>query len=225
MIAACLKAVVRICRGRTLREISEAKVISRVRRKRNYGKAFVTLLLIFFLQFTAIECLIVFNGRSDEEVRSDYIFILGAGLNGEEISLTLQSRLDAGLQYLRKYPGAMAVVTGGQGRGEDITEAEAMRRFLAAKGIDENRIIIEPLSTSTMENFKFSTDLIRQKTGKPVSDITFVTNDFHVLRAKMLARRNGINAHAISSVTPRQAVIQMYLREYFALIKSFLIDR
>lgn len=217
--------MVRLYRGRALREISEAKIISRVRRKRNYGKAFVTLLLIFLLQFAAIECLIIFNGRSDEEVKSDYIFILGAGINGEEISLTLRSRLDAGLQYLRKYPGAIAVVTGGQGRGEDITEAEAMRRFFTANGIDESRIIIEPSSTSTMENFKFSIDLVRQKTGKAVSEISFVTNDFHILRAKMLARRNGINAHAISCKTPRQVVLYMYLREYFALIKSFLVDR
>jgi uncharacterized SAM-binding protein YcdF (DUF218 family) len=208
-----------------LREIVEAKVISRVRRKRNYGKVIATLLIIFLLQFVVLECLIASNGRSDETIRSEYLFILGAGLNGEEISLTLQSRLDAGLQYLLKYPDVKVVVTGGQGRGEDITEAEAMRRFLAANGIDESRIIVEPSSTSTMENFKLSVDLIRQKTGKPVSDITFVTNDFHILRAKMLARRNGLNARAISCKTPRQVVIQMYFREYFALVKSFLIDR
>ncbi|MGE5613784.1 MAG: YdcF family protein [Bacillota bacterium] len=208
-----------------MREIIEAKIISRVRRKRNYGKVFVVLLIVFLLQFAAIEYLIFLNGQSDEEIRSDYIFILGAGVNGEEISLTLKSRLDAGLEYLRKYPDAKAVVTGGQGKHENITEAEAMRKYLVANGIDESRIIVEPLSDSTMENFKLSMDLVRQKTGKPVSEITFVTNDFHVLRAKMLARRNGLDAHAVSCETPRQVVVQMYLREYFALIKSFLVDR
>lgn len=212
-------------RVRALREIIEAKVISRVRRKRNYGKVVVALFIIFLLQFVVLEGLIFFNGWSDDEVRTDYLFILGAGVNGEEISLSLKSRLDAGLRYLLKYPDTKAVLTGGQGRGEDITEAEAMRRYLVANGIDESRIIIEPSSTNTMENFKLSTELIRQKTGKPVSEITFVTNDFHVMRAKMLARRNGLIAHAVSCKTPRQVVLQMYLREYFALIKSFLIDR
>lgn len=208
-----------------MREIVEAKIISRVQRKRNYGKVIAVLLIILLLQFVALECLIILNGRSDEEVSSDYLIILGARVNGEEISLTLKSRLDAGLMYLLRHPDTKVVVTGGQGKGETIEEAEAMRRFLVENGIKESRIIVEPVSTSTMENFKLSRDLIMQKTGKPVSEITFVTNDFHVLRAKMLARRNGLNAHAISCETPRQVIVQVYLREYLALIKSFLVDR
>ncbi len=204
-------------------EISRTKFISRVKRKTNTKKVVVTVLVLLILQFIVIEGLIALNGKSDTEARTDFLIILGARLNGRTISPSLQSRLDAGLLYLRKYPDVKVVVSGGQGRGEEITEAEAMREFLIANGIDEDRIMTEPNATSTMENFIFSKTLINKQTGKSVSDITFVTNSFHVLRAKMLAGRNALNARAISADTFHIAPL-IYLREYFALIKSFIFD-
>lgn len=207
-----------------MRGISETKIISRVKRKSNKKKIVAVIFILLFLQFALIEGLIVLNGRSDAETRTDYLIILGSGLKGRTTSPSLQSRLDAGLIYLQKYPDVKVVVSGGQGRGEDITEAEAMREFLISNGINEDRILSEPNATSTMENFKFSKALIEQNQGEPVSEVTFITNSFHVLRSKMLAGRNGLNAAAIAGDTWREPP-QYYLREYFALIKSFFIDR
>lgn len=183
------------------------------------------MLVIGIIQFAAVEGLLISSSKSDAETRTDYLIILGAGINGETLSLALYERLLAGLRYLEKYPDTRVVVSGGQGPGEAITEAEAMRRFLVSSGVDEGSILLESSSTSTMENFKFSKRLIEQKTGQPVSDITFITNSFHILRSKMLAGRNGLKAYAISSGTPEQVIVQMYFREYFALIKSLLIDK
>jgi uncharacterized SAM-binding protein YcdF (DUF218 family) len=205
--------------------ISEAKVISRVRRKTDHKKIIIAILIIAVLQFIAVEYLIFSKGHSDPEVKTDYLIILGAGIKGEEISPALNERLNSGLQYLGKYTDTKVIVTGGQGRGEDISEAEAMKRFLVLKGIDEDRIIVEDKATSTMENFILSKEIISEKSGENETVITFVTNSFHVMRAKMLADRNGFDAHAISAKTPAAAVLKSYFREYFALIKSFAVDR
>ena len=203
----------------------EAKIVSRVKRKPKYKRIITILLIIVILQFAVIEGLLIYNGRSDTEVSTEYIIVLGAGLNGETPSLALHERLLAGLRYLEKHPDTTVVVSGGQGRGETITEAEAMRRFFVSNGIDESRILLECRATSTMENFSFSRQLIEQKTGQPVSEITFVTNSFHILRSKILAGRNGFESHAISCKTPEQVIVQIYFREYFAFFKSLLIDR
>jgi len=213
-----------LARGLKLRVIKEAKFISRVRRKTNTGKIVLVILILLILQFLAIEGLIIFNGQSDAEVYTEYLLIPGAGLNGNSVSECLKSRLDAGLDYLKKYPDVIVVVSGGRESSGDITEAEAMRDYLMAEGIDESRILLEPNATSTMENFRFAKELIEKKTGKPVSDITFATNNFHVLRAKMLAGRNNLNAHAINADTGYARPI-FYIKEYFALIKSFILDR
>lgn len=204
---------------------SESKVLSRVKKKKSYEKPLVILLIILLIQFLAVEALIISSGKSNTENKTDYLIILGAGIKGEVISLSLKERLAAGFQYLQQYPDMLVVVSGGQGRGEDIPEAEAMKRFLVAKGIDESRILVEASSTSTMENFSYSKKIIEQKTGKAVTEITYITNSFHILRSGMLARRNGFDAYAISCKTPVQVTVQMHIREYFALIKSFIIDR
>jgi uncharacterized SAM-binding protein YcdF (DUF218 family) len=208
-----------------LESISSTKFISRVKRKKQYKKHISILLLLVILQFTIIEGIIVYNGKSDAEVETNYLIILGAGINGETISLTLYERLLVGQEYLNRHPDATVIVSGGQGRGESITEAEAMRRFLISNGIDESRILLEDRSTSTMENFKFSKQIIEERSGKQAGEVTFATSSFHVFRSKMLAGRNGFKAHAISSKTPKQVVFQMYFREYFALFKSLIVDR
>ncbi len=207
-----------------MRGISETKFISRVKKKSNKKRVVAIVLLLLLLQFIVIEGLIILNGRSDAEAETDCLIILGAGINGRTISPSLQARLDAGLSYLQKHTDVTVVVSGGQGRGEDITEAEVMREFLISNGVDEGRILSEPNATSTMENFKFSKALIEQNQGKSISEVTFVTNSFHVLRAKMLADRNGLNAAAIVGDTWQDNPL-LYLREYFAIIKSFFIDR
>ncbi len=201
------------------------KVISKVKRRRSYKRILLVILAVAMLQFIAVEALLIANGKSDEEKRTDFLIVLGAAINGETPSLALQLRLVTAVEYLKKYPDTHVVVSGGQGRGEDITEAEAMRRFLVAGGIDESRILMESRSTSTMENFKYSKQLIEQTTGKTVTDITFITNSFHIMRARLLAGRNGLEASAVSCKTPGQVIVQMYLREYLALFKSLLVDR
>ena len=194
-------------------------------KKRRIKKIIGAFLTVVAIQFAAAELLLIMNSKSDAETQTDYIVILGAGLNGETPSLSLHERLKAGVEYLRKYPDTYVVVSGGQGRGETITEAEAMRRFLTSNGIDEDRILLESSATSTMENFKYSRRLIEERTGKPAGKVSFVTNSFHILRSKLLAKRNGLDAYAISVKTPEQVLVQMYLREYFALIKSLIVDK
>ena len=207
-----------------MRAIKEAKVISRVRRKTNTGKIVIILLAAFILQFMAVMALITFGGTSDPEARTEYLIILGAELYGETPSEALYQRLDTGIAYLRKYPDTIVIVSGGQGRGEDITEAEAMYRYLVANGIDENRIIKETGATSTMENFRFSKRLIEQRKGNFTGEVTFVTNRFHIFRSRMLAKRNNIKARALAAGSSGIKV-SAYLREYLAFYKSLIFDR
>jgi len=194
-------------------------------RKQKIKKLLSRVLLIFLIQFAAVELLLVAYSGASSDVETEYLLILGAGLDGEIVSLSLYNRLMAGVEYLNKYPDAKVIVSGGQGPNEAITEAEAMRRFLVSRGIDEGRILTEDRSTSTMENFRFSKKVIEEDAGKPVSEITFITNSFHILRSKILAARNGFLAHAISCETPDRVIVQMYIREYFALLKSLIFDR
>ena len=90
----------------------------------------------------------------------DYIIVLGAHVNGTKLTLALLERVRRALLYLEENPGTKAVLSGGRGDGEQISEAEAMYRYLTEHGIAAERLIKEEQSTNTKENLDFSLRLI-----------------------------------------------------------------
>ncbi|MCC8161300.1 MAG: YdcF family protein [Oscillospiraceae bacterium] len=149
------------------------------------------------------------NSTYDEE----YVVVLGAGLNGSEPSLVLRERLEKTVEYLSKNDYATVIVSGGQGKGETISEALAMQNYLVSRGISDDRIILETESASTYENFEFS---------KPVLDggVVFITSEFHIARSILMAKLNGIDAAHISASTPITLLPVSCAREAAAQIAS-----
>lgn len=186
---------------------------------------FLTAAGLWLVSFIIIEGFIFSDAFSKEKGNVDYVVVLGTGLNGKYISLALKSRLDASVDFLNKNPKVKVVVSGGQGYGEAITEAEAMKEYLIQKNIDESRIIKEDKSTSTMENFKFTRNVLEEIDKRPIYKIEVITNDFHMFRAKILARRNSFIPYGISSSTPFYILPNCLIREYFAVIKSLIFDK
>ena len=192
---------------------------------RNIRKAIVTIMVIGCVCYTALLVPMVYSSIPKDYEQADYLLILGARVRGEAVSLPLKLRLDKGYDYLVKFPQAKVIVSGGQGPGEDITEALAMKRYLVAKGINAKRIIMEDKSTSTFENIKFSREIINKIDNTNKKAICIVTNDFHMFRSKMLANRNNFDPIGIPCSTYWQSYISSYLRESLAVIKSFLLDK
>ncbi len=151
--------------------------------------------------------------RTKEEVPC--IIILGAQVRGTQITNSLKRRLDAALVYLEQYPETKAVVSGGQGKGEDITEAEAMAVYLEQQGIDGNRISQEDSSTSTWENMKNSGRMI----GDLEQPAAVVTNNFHLYRALLIGKKAGFtNLKGIAAGSNPVLLLNYLVREFFAVL-------
>lgn len=185
----------------------------------------VSFCLIIFI---IIEVVIVgysFVRNTDE---ADYLIVLGAGLRGETMTMTLRQRMEASYEYLEKHNNCKyIVVSGGQGLGESIAESEAMKRYLISKGVDENRIIAEDKSTSTYENLEFSKQLIQKHSNKNIGNlkVKVATSDFHSLRAYLLSKKCGYK-NITSYGCPINPIFipTYYVREFFALIKTIVFD-
>ena len=173
----------------------------------------------------SIEAVVVFRGEADNSaIPVDAVIVLGAGVNGETPSAALQSRINAAAAYLDKHPDAPVVLSGGQGPGERITEAEAMRRAL--EGRVENPLLLEDRSTSTAENFQFSKALLEEAgLDAETATVAVVTNDFHCFRAHMIAQKQGLNIADVPAELPWWwLTANYYLREAFAVVKTALFD-
>lgn len=155
-------------------------------------------------------------GASDADEK--YLIVLGAQVQGDQPSQALRVRIDAAYAYLCAHPGAVAIVSGGQGADEQISEAACMARELEALGIDPARIWQEDRATDTRENFRFSLDLIEARTGARPDSVAFVTSSYHAYRAAEVARAAGVEASGIPAQTiTRTEFANFFLREIVAV--------
>ena len=147
------------------------------------------------------------------------VIVLGCQVRGETPSIMLKNRLDTALETLNEYPDTVCVVSGGKGKGEDISEAEAMRRYLTENGIPESRIINEDKSKNTRENISFSKEILDER---GIDRAIIVTNDFHQYRADIYARRNGLTIGHHSAETRRLNLLNYWVREWAALFDALI---
>ena len=152
----------------------------------------VILVCIGLGYFGFVEYFVIKNARTDPEPERKYLVVLGAAVYGDQPSLTLIRRLEGALDYLERYPDRVAIVSGGMGPGETVTEAQAMYDWLVANGVDPDRVLKEDRATSTKENLEFSFDMIRQRGDEPAGNVAIVSSAYHLYRAKCMAAKLGV---------------------------------
>lgn len=176
----------------------------------------------------SIEGVLLSHGEADNSnLPVDAVIVLGAGVNGETPSAALWSRIRAAEDYLGRHPDIPVVLSGGQGPGEAVSEAEAMRRALWSEDAAENdRFLLEEESTNTAQNFRFSKALLEEYgLDTETAVIAVVTNDFHCFRSHMIAQKQGLNTIDIPAELPWWwLTANYYLREAFAVVKTALFD-
>lgn len=150
--------------------------------------------------------------------KAEAVIILGCQVKGEEPSVMLKTRIEAGLSVLRENPAAICIASGGKGNGEEISEAECIRRCLTESGIDESRIFLEDKSVSTEENIRFSAEILKEKGIS--ENIVISTNEFHQYRAYLYARKYGLKTGSHSSKTRKSNLLNYWLREQAALLPA-----
>ncbi|BCN32496.1 YdcF family protein [Anaeromicropila herbilytica] len=174
---------------------------------------FVIGILIFFIILSRIVCC----AKRKVERKADYLIVLGARINGNTITKSLKYRLDVAVDYLNKNDSTVAIVSGGRGSGENISEAEAMNQYLLQQGIRTERIILEDRSTNTNENIIFSKNIIKDTHQR----IVIVTNSFHLYRALQIAKKQGFHKlSGLGAPTDTVMVVSYYIREVLAVIKD-----
>ena len=185
------------------------------------------VLLCLGILIAAVTLAFVFEGSlGDPEADCDYIIVLGCGVNGTVPSLSLWERIQAAYAYLEAHPDTICVVSGGQGPGEDITEAACMFRELTDMGIDPSRIWLEDRSTSTEENLAFSKAVIEAHTGTVPTEVGIVSSEYHLYRAGLMAEDLGLTPYGIPGTTTWLGLrINYFLREIAGVLYYLIFGR
>ncbi len=178
------------------------------------------IILLGMLYCLAMTCLMLHGAHKKPKSEPAAIIVLGCKVRGTEPSLMLYRRIQRAYQALQTYPDAAAVVSGGKGYAEEISEAECMRRELCAMGIPETRILLEDQSTSTSENLRFSKQIL--DANGISGELVLVTDAYHEKRAQILAKKEGLPpCSAASAHTSWYLVPTYWVREWFGLAHAF----
>lgn len=147
----------------------------------------------------------------------DYVIIHGAGLlHGDQLSKLLRDRIDKAIEVYRKDPTPPKIIpSGGKGADESISEAEAMKQYLLEKGIPESDIILEDASKTTLENLKFSKQILDGIDGRKYTAL--VTSNYHVYRALRYCRKIGLQCTGIGSRVAFYYWPSALIREFIAI--------
>ncbi len=149
------------------------------------------------------------------------IIVLGAQVLPDGTpNVQLSWRLDKALEAWKAHP-APIVVCGAQGHDEPLPEAEAMRKYLADRGVPEDEILMDSASFNTKQNLKNAKELL---STREVSRPLIVTSDYHVPRAMAIARTVGLDAMGLGSPCKPDYWLKNHAREALAWCKFWAVE-
>lgn len=178
-------------------------------------------LLVVFANFFTASFLYQFNRPA---LKQDYIIVLGAGLlDGKRVPPLLAKRIEKAMSFYHKQFKATGtapqlLMSGGKGGDEALAEGAAMAQYAKEHGIPPQDILIEDKSTDTTENMRFSKYLMDQKSGDKPYRAIFCSNNFHIFRASLDARDEGLKANGIGCKTAFYYLPNAFLREFAAIL-------
>lgn len=110
------------------------------------------------------------------------------------IELTEQSdRIIEGIIMVQRYPGARLIITGGSGslnQGENLKEADYLKKLAISLGVNKERILIERNSRNTHEHaVSLSKILHTEEKGQWV----LITSAFHMPRSLGCFKKEGLD--------------------------------
>ena len=180
-----------------------------------------TVFLLFAISLVLIfGCAYVKTFGRDTATNQKVLIVLGCRIKGDVPSVALQKRADSAYFYLLKNPDCVAILSGGRGKDENLSEAQCLKNMLVNRGISQSRLFLEEMSTSTSQNITYSKRIIEQN-GLP-SEVAIATSEYHQLRAKMICKNYGLISFAVSSKTKPLLLPTFLLRELMALLNEKL---
>jgi uncharacterized SAM-binding protein YcdF (DUF218 family) len=160
-------------------------------------------LLAFVLLVSSTALAIWWTARQDSRPASDAIVVLGSAQYNGVPSSIFEARLEHALTLYEDGVAPMIVTVGGKAAGDEFTEAEAGREYLADGGVPDDALLAVPEGVDTLESMRVVSAAFDEHGW---SSAVLVTDPWHAMRAERMAEDAGIDAE--SSPTRQGPAVQ-----------------
>jgi uncharacterized SAM-binding protein YcdF (DUF218 family) len=156
--------------------------------------------------------------RGDDRTPTDAIVVLGASQFDGRPSSVLEARLEQAKRLYEQGVAPVVVTVGGGRPGDRFTEADAGARYLRDRGVDD--VVAVPEGSDTLRSILAAEPVLAERGW---TSVTVVTDPWHSLRARAMARDAGLEARtsptrAGPSVRTRGTQVRYIARETAAFL-------
>jgi uncharacterized SAM-binding protein YcdF (DUF218 family) len=157
----------------------------------------IVVVTAFALWLISAAAVMVWSGR-DEARPANAIVVLGAAQYAGRPSPVLKARLDHALDLWQRRLGQLLIVTGGTGAGDTTSEAAVGRTYAIKHGVPDTVILMETEGRTTSESMRAVAAMLE---ARGLQTALLVSDPFHMLRLRILARRFGFTPYTSPTQT------------------------
>ena len=157
----------------------------------------VVVVVTFALWIASATAVLVWSSR-DEAQPAQAIVVLGAAQYAGKPSPVLRARLDHGLDLWNRHLASLLILTGGTGAGDTTSEAAVGRTYARKRGVPDSAILIENAGRTTSESMRAVAGMLEVR---GLTTALLVSDPFHMLRLRILARRFGFTPYTSPTQT------------------------
>lgn len=136
--------------------------------------------------------------ETDETREADCAVILGCAVENGEPTPVFRERINHGIHLFHENKVKYLIFTGGVGDGDEISEAQAAKKYAVYMGVPEDCIFIEEKSRITEENLEYAREIMEEK---DLETALLVSDPLHMKRAMLMAEDYGITAYSSPTTT------------------------
>ena len=149
------------------------------------------MVAVFALWAISAVAVLIWSSR-DEARPAQAIVVLGAAQYAGRPSPVLRARLDHALDLWKRDLASLLILTGGTGFGDTTSEAAVGRSYAKKRGVPDTLILVENEGRTTSESMKAVAGMLEVR---GLHTALLVSDPFHMLRLRILARRFGFTPY------------------------------
>jgi uncharacterized SAM-binding protein YcdF (DUF218 family) len=157
----------------------------------------VAVAAVFALWVVSATAVLIWASR-DEARPAQAIVVLGAAQYAGKPSPVLRARLDHALDLWNRHLAALLILTGGTGSGDTTSEAAVGRTYARKRGVPDSAILVENEGRTTSESMRAVAGMLEVR---GLQTALLVSDPFHMLRLRILARRFGFTPYTSPTQT------------------------
>ena len=175
------------------------KRAAKARRAVKILRRILTILVVTLFTLWAISAAAVLIWSSRDEARpAQAIVVLGAAQYAGKPSPVLRARLDHALALWNRHLASLLILTGGTGPGDTTSEAAVGRNYARKHGVPDSAILVENEGRTTSESMRAVAGMLEVR---GLQSALLVSDPFHMLRLRILARRFGFTPYTSPTQT------------------------